>query len=66
MRVATFQHVDGHAVTVFIQHVVSVQMDTRQGTLIQFASGWSIPVIDGREAVLNAFEEANKRFAAEV
>jgi hypothetical protein len=62
VRTATFQHVDGHAVTVFIEHVVCVQIgkDGKNGdcTMIQFSSGWSIPVIENRLDILQIFDMA--------
>lgn len=65
MKTATFQHVDGHAVTVFIEHVISVQIgkDGKNGdcTMIQFASGWSIPVIEKRIDILDAFDKASSK-----
>lgn len=70
MRVATFQHVDGHAVTVFIDHIISVQIDKggKNGdcTLIQFLGGWSIPVIESRTHILTAIAEVNNKFRAQV
>jgi hypothetical protein len=57
MRYVTLQHADGHAVTVFVEHVVAVMTGTYSSqacAFIYFASGFSIPVIERREDILKA------------
>ena len=63
MRTITLDHAAGHAVTIFVDHVVAVQssrstIDTL--TLVQFGGGYNIPVIETRQTILKKIEEMER------